>query len=125
MHIVGEGPRGPWARQGVFAPPFAHEPDVVRGPKGEWVMTCAPPLPHWHLRPPPAPCALEHYRRLSCLGRLPISLAACSGVPYPRFPDRHLIYNSMGSPCQKYDGLQTKSTTILVLLCVPPLQPRH
>ena len=49
MHIVGEGPRGPWARQGVFAPPFAHEPDVVRGPKGEWVMTCAPPPP-----PPPA-----------------------------------------------------------------------
>ena len=25
--------------QEVFAPPFAHEPDVVRGPKGEWVMT--------------------------------------------------------------------------------------
>jgi hypothetical protein len=22
----------------VFAPPFAHEPDVMRGPKGEWVM---------------------------------------------------------------------------------------
>ena len=39
VHLVGDGPSGPFTRQNVFAPPFAHEPDVVRGPKGEWVMT--------------------------------------------------------------------------------------
>ena len=26
VHIVGEGPLGPFTRKGVFAPPFAHEP---------------------------------------------------------------------------------------------------
>ena len=38
VHIVGDSPQGPFQRKEVFAPPFAHEPDVVRGPKGEWVM---------------------------------------------------------------------------------------
>ena len=38
VHIIGDAPTGPFARAEVFAPPFAHEPDVVRGPRGEWVM---------------------------------------------------------------------------------------
>jgi hypothetical protein len=38
VHIVGDGPTGPFTRREVFASAFAHEPDVVRGPKGEWVI---------------------------------------------------------------------------------------
>ena len=38
VHIVGNSPQGPFQRKEVFAPAFAHEPDVVRGPAGEWVM---------------------------------------------------------------------------------------
>ena len=41
------GPGGPWARQGVVWPVFAHEPNVVRGPSGEWVVVwSAFPLPN-------------------------------------------------------------------------------
>eukprot|EP01051_Picozoa_sp_SAG22_P017358 SAG22_NODE_2657_length_2331_cov_1.494624_2_plen_502_part_00 len=39
VHITADSPSGPFTRKDVFAPPFAHEPDVVRGPAGEWVMT--------------------------------------------------------------------------------------
>ena len=39
VHIIGDLPTGPFTQAEVFAPPFAHEPDVVRGPHGEWVMT--------------------------------------------------------------------------------------
>jgi hypothetical protein len=38
VHIVGDQPTGPFRREEVFAPPFAHEPSVARGPKGFWVV---------------------------------------------------------------------------------------
>ena len=42
-----DGPLGPWARNEVVQPVFAHEPNVVRGPSGEWVMVwSAFPLPN-------------------------------------------------------------------------------
>jgi hypothetical protein len=40
VHLTADQPSGPFKRTGVFAPPFAHEPDVVRDPgSGRWVMT--------------------------------------------------------------------------------------
>eukprot|EP01050_Picozoa_sp_SAG11_P017004 SAG11_NODE_2393_length_3409_cov_1.781269_3_plen_346_part_00 len=40
VHVTAPAPTGPFTRQDVFAPPFAHEPDVVRDPSnGKWVMT--------------------------------------------------------------------------------------
>ena len=40
VHLTADAPMGPFTRQDVFAPPFAHEPDVVRDPStGRWVMT--------------------------------------------------------------------------------------
>eukprot|EP00935_MAST-01C_sp_MAST-1C-sp1_P001890 g1890.t1 len=38
VHIVSDSPLGPFERKEVVWPAFAHEPDVVRGPQGEWVM---------------------------------------------------------------------------------------
>lgn len=38
VHIVGDSPYGPFERQEVVFPVFAHEPSVVRGTRGEWVM---------------------------------------------------------------------------------------
>ena len=40
-HIVratAPAPGGPWTRREEVFPAFAHEPDVVRGPRGELVM---------------------------------------------------------------------------------------
>jgi hypothetical protein len=46
VRFTAAAPGGPWARQEVVQPVFAHEPDVVRGPAGEWVMVwSAWPLP--------------------------------------------------------------------------------
>ena len=46
VRFTAAAPGGPWARQEVVQPVFAHEPDVVRGPGGEWVMVwSAWPLP--------------------------------------------------------------------------------
>ena len=46
VHFEAGDPSGPWARREVTQPVFAHEPDVVRGPAGEWVMVwSAWPLP--------------------------------------------------------------------------------
>lgn len=39
IHLTAQSPYGPYTRRGVVWPTFAHEPDVVRGPAGEWVMT--------------------------------------------------------------------------------------
>jgi hypothetical protein len=39
VHLTAAAPTGPFVREGVFAPPFAHEPDVVRDQDGKWVMT--------------------------------------------------------------------------------------
>jgi hypothetical protein len=38
VHFTAAAPGGPWTRDAVVWPAFAHEPDVVRGPSGEWVM---------------------------------------------------------------------------------------
>ena len=38
IHIVGESPSGPFRRDDIARPVFAHEASVVRGPMGEWVM---------------------------------------------------------------------------------------
>ena len=38
VHFEAADPGGPWARREVVQPVFAHEPNVVRGPAGEWVM---------------------------------------------------------------------------------------
>ena len=38
VHIVGDSPTGPFERVSVFAPPFAHEANVVRDSQGKWVM---------------------------------------------------------------------------------------
>lgn len=38
VHFEAADPGGPWARREVAQPVFAHEPNVVRGPAGEWVM---------------------------------------------------------------------------------------
>jgi len=38
VHIAGDALTGSFKHTDVFAPPFAHEPDVVRGPQGEWVI---------------------------------------------------------------------------------------
>ena len=38
VHIVADSPLGPFARREVVWPAFAHEPDVVRAPNGDWVM---------------------------------------------------------------------------------------
>ncbi|CAB9526607.1 expressed unknown protein [Seminavis robusta] len=40
VHITSHhgSPSGPFQRQDIFATPFAHEPSVTRGPRGEWVM---------------------------------------------------------------------------------------
>lgn len=39
VHLTAAAPTGPFTRADVFAPPFAHEPDVVRDGNGKWVMT--------------------------------------------------------------------------------------
>eukprot|EP00931_Biecheleriopsis_adriatica_P116186 TRINITY_DN91865_c0_g1_i1.p1 TRINITY_DN91865_c0_g1~~TRINITY_DN91865_c0_g1_i1.p1 ORF type:complete len:411 (+),score=60.13 TRINITY_DN91865_c0_g1_i1:20-1252(+) len=38
VHAVASGPLGPWKRQEVVWPVFAHEPTVARSPAGEYVM---------------------------------------------------------------------------------------
>ena len=38
VHITSNSPYGPYKRQEVVWPIFSHEPSVVRGPQGEWVM---------------------------------------------------------------------------------------
>lgn len=38
IHATAPAPGGPWTRLEEVWPAFAHEPDVVRGPRGEWVM---------------------------------------------------------------------------------------
>eukprot|EP00035_Acanthoeca_spectabilis_P004778 m.106857 g.106857 ORF g.106857 m.106857 type:complete len:607 (-) comp12724_c0_seq2:1803-3623(-) len=38
VHTVAANPLGPYRRVAEVWPVFAHEPDVVRGPSGEWVM---------------------------------------------------------------------------------------
>ena len=38
VHATALTPGGPWLRQEEVVPVFAHEPNVVRGPSGEWVM---------------------------------------------------------------------------------------
>ena len=46
VHATAPGPGGPWQRAEEVVPAFAHEPNVVRGPAGEWVMAySAYPLP--------------------------------------------------------------------------------
>ena len=50
VHATAPAPGGPWARAEEVAPVFAHEPGVVRGPAGEWVMVFSA----WAL-PPDAP----------------------------------------------------------------------
>eukprot|EP00041_Stephanoeca_diplocostata_P001737 m.21178 g.21178 ORF g.21178 m.21178 type:complete len:514 (+) comp12330_c0_seq1:69-1610(+) len=38
VHVTSDTPTGPFKRMGVTWPVFAHEPDAVRGPEGEWVV---------------------------------------------------------------------------------------
>ncbi|CAJ1944637.1 unnamed protein product [Cylindrotheca closterium] len=38
VHITGNSPHGPFQKRKVVVPAFSHEPSVVRGPHGEWVM---------------------------------------------------------------------------------------
>jgi len=38
IHITGNSPHGPFQKRKVVFPAFSHEPSVVRGPSGEWVM---------------------------------------------------------------------------------------
>ena len=38
VHITSHSPLGPYQRQNLVWPIFAHEPDVVRAPNGDWVM---------------------------------------------------------------------------------------
>eukprot|EP00980_Cylindrotheca_fusiformis_P004356 scaffold925_cov129-Cylindrotheca_fusiformis.AAC.9 len=38
VHIEGNSPYGPFLKTHVLFSAFAHEPSVVRGPNGEWVM---------------------------------------------------------------------------------------
>ncbi|KAL3938096.1 MAG: hypothetical protein SGBAC_006925 [Bacillariaceae sp.] len=38
VHITGNSPHGPFLKRKVVFPAFSHEPSVVRGPNGEWVM---------------------------------------------------------------------------------------
>jgi hypothetical protein len=47
VHATAAAPQGPWDRREVVVAEFAHEPDVVRGPSGEWVMVYSGfPLPN-------------------------------------------------------------------------------
>jgi hypothetical protein len=41
VHATAAAPGGPWTRREEVFPAFAHEPDVVRGPRGELVMALA------------------------------------------------------------------------------------
>ena len=46
VHATAASPGGPWSLRAVVARVFAHEPDVVRGPAGEWVLAYSTwPLP--------------------------------------------------------------------------------
>ena len=46
VHATAAQPGGPWTRREEVFATFAHAPDVVRGPAGEWVMALASfPLP--------------------------------------------------------------------------------
>ena len=39
VHAVGDTADGPFVVAGVVWPVFAHNPAVIRGPAGEWIMT--------------------------------------------------------------------------------------
>ena len=38
VHATAKTPEGPYTKRDVVLPPFAHEPNAVRGPNGEWII---------------------------------------------------------------------------------------